>query len=63
MFIVLLFLIHDRLYIIDLESSNGTFVNDDKIPHSRFYELKVGDVIKFGLSTREYVLMTEEMAK
>lgn len=32
-----------RPFIIDLESVNGTFVNDDKIPVSRFYELKAGD--------------------
>ena len=25
----------------------------------RYYELKKGDVIKFGASTREYVLLTE----
>lgn len=27
-------------YIIDLESSNGTFLNGEKIEASRFYELK-----------------------
>eukprot|EP00842_Homolaphlyctis_polyrhiza_P006906 jgi/Hompol1/804/HPOL_005419-RA len=49
-------------YLIDLESGNGTFVNGDKIPTSRYFEVKAGDVIKFGFSTREYVLMIEEMA-
>ncbi|KAI8896964.1 SMAD/FHA domain-containing protein [Globomyces pollinis-pini] len=51
---------HIKLYIIDLESANGTFVNKKKIPHSRYYELLTGDVLKFGYSTREYVLMDEE---
>lgn len=32
-----------RPFIIDLESVNGTMVNDEKIPISRFYELKAGD--------------------
>ncbi|EGN98362.1 hypothetical protein SERLA73DRAFT_183323 [Serpula lacrymans var. lacrymans S7.3] len=47
-------------FIIDLESTNGTHVNDEPIPASRFYELKPSDVIKFGLSTREYVLLHDE---
>jgi pSer/pThr/pTyr-binding forkhead associated (FHA) protein len=32
-----------RPFIIDLESTNGTIVNDETIPVSRFYELKAGD--------------------
>ncbi|KAJ3321397.1 hypothetical protein HDV06_004382 [Boothiomyces sp. JEL0866] len=36
-----------NLYIIDLESSNGTVVNKKKIPPSRYYQLLVGDVVKF----------------
>jgi len=47
-------------FIIDLESTNGTFVNDQAIPVSRYYELKRSDVIKFGQSTREYVLLNED---
>ncbi|KAF8312446.1 SMAD/FHA domain-containing protein, partial [Clavulina sp. PMI_390] len=46
-------------FIIDLESTNGTHVNDTEIPTSRYYELQVGDVIKFGQSTREYVLLND----
>ena len=48
-------------YILDLESSNGTFVNGIQIPSLRFYQLKLGDVIKFGHSTREYIFIKEEM--
>ncbi|PPR07107.1 hypothetical protein CVT24_010943 [Panaeolus cyanescens] len=47
-------------FIIDLESTNGTIVNDQTIPTARYYELKAGDVIKFGLSTKEYVLLHDE---
>ncbi|KAJ3195993.1 hypothetical protein HK101_010409 [Irineochytrium annulatum] len=50
-------------YVIDLESANGTYINDVRIEPSRYYECKVGDTIKFGFSTREYVLMTEESAE
>ncbi|KAI8810896.1 Smad nuclear-interacting protein 1 [Cladochytrium replicatum] len=50
-------------YIIDLESANGVFVNGEKVPPSRYYELKLGDVIKFGFSTREYVMMFDELVE
>ncbi|KAH8114378.1 SMAD/FHA domain-containing protein [Phellopilus nigrolimitatus] len=49
-----------RPFIIDLESTNGTHVNDEAIPVSRYYELKMGDIIKFGQSTREYVLLHDD---
>lgn len=32
-----------RPFIIDLESTNGTLVNDEKVPAARFYELRAGD--------------------
>ncbi|CAH7673414.1 SMAD/FHA domain-containing protein [Phakopsora pachyrhizi] len=47
-------------FLIDLESANGSFVNGEKVPESRYYELQQGDVIKFGFSTREFVLIPEE---
>ncbi|KAG1751235.1 smad nuclear interacting protein 1 [Suillus lakei] len=50
----------NKPFIIDLESTNSTHVNDEAIPTSRFYELKAGDVIKFGLSNREYVLLHDD---
>jgi smad nuclear-interacting protein 1 len=46
-----------RPYIIDLESCNGTFVNNVKIEARRYVELLEKDVIKFGSSSREYVLI------
>jgi len=57
-----------RPYIVDLKSTNGTFLlnrktkQKDKIEDSRYYELKAGDVFSFGQSTRDYVLMRDDMA-
>jgi pSer/pThr/pTyr-binding forkhead associated (FHA) protein len=47
-------------YIIDLGSTNGTFVNNKQIEAQRYFELREKDVIKFGFSSREYVLLHEE---
>ncbi|KAG0223830.1 hypothetical protein BGW42_005518 [Actinomortierella wolfii] len=47
-------------FVIDLESANGTFVNGAQVPPTRYYELKLSDVLKFGASTREYVLLHED---
>ena len=47
-------------YIIDLESANGTFLNNQKIEARRYYELKEKDVLKFGFSSREYVLLNDK---
>ncbi|KAL4952757.1 SMAD/FHA domain-containing protein [Aspergillus filifer] len=44
-------------YAIDLESANGSTVNGDPIPGGRYIELRDKDMLKFGNSTREYVLM------
>ena len=46
-------------YIMDLESTNGTFINGVRIDPAKYYQLKKGDVLTFGASTREYVLLTE----
>lgn len=48
-----------RLYLIDLESANGTFINGKKIESKKYVELIEKDVIKFGFSSREYVLLHE----
>lgn len=48
-----------RPYIIDLESANGTFVNNKKIDTKKYIELLEKDVLKFGFSSREYVLLHE----
>ncbi|KAL8784233.1 MAG: hypothetical protein Q9195_009132 [Heterodermia aff. obscurata] len=44
-------------YIIDLDSSNGTMLNGEKLDGRRYMELRTGDVLKFGESTRDYVLL------
>ncbi|KAK4231931.1 SMAD/FHA domain-containing protein [Podospora fimiseda] len=44
-------------YLIDLESANGTLLNGEKVPESRYLELRNKDMVRFGSSTREYVFM------
>ncbi|KAL1791740.1 smad nuclear-interacting protein 1, partial [Sigmodon hispidus] len=46
-------------YIIDLGPGNGTFLNNKRIQPQRYYELKEKVVLKFGFSSREYVLLHE----
>ncbi|KAL6720954.1 hypothetical protein ACLMJK_000054 [Lecanora helva] len=46
-----------RPYVIDLESANGTVLNGERVPERRFLELRSGDVLRFGESTREYVVL------
>jgi len=46
-----------RPYIMDLDSKNGTFLNDEKLEPARYYQLLNKDVIKLANSTREYVIM------
>lgn len=46
-----------RLYVIDLESANGTKLNGDAVPAGRYVEVRKGDILRFGESEREYVLM------
>ncbi|KAL1139036.1 hypothetical protein AAG570_009097 [Ranatra chinensis] len=48
-----------RPYIIDLESANGTYINNVKIEPRKYVELFEKDVIKFAYSSREYVLLHE----
>ena len=51
-----------RPYIMDLESTNGTYLNGKKIESSRYYELREGDELRFGYSTRTYILLNEHSA-
>jgi pSer/pThr/pTyr-binding forkhead associated (FHA) protein len=44
------------LFVYDLGSANGTFVNKQRIPKEAFQKLMVGHVIKFGESSRLYVV-------
>jgi len=51
-----------RPYVIDLGSSNGTYLNNQKIDPQRYVELREKDVVKFGYSSREYVLLHDTSA-
>lgn len=46
-----------KLYLLDLESANGTQLNGEGLPDRRYLELRPKDMIQFGGSTREYVVM------
>jgi smad nuclear-interacting protein 1 len=47
-------------YVIDLGSTNGTYINNSRIEAQRYYELKEKDVLKFGFSSRDFILLHEE---
>eukprot|EP00823_Brevimastigomonas_motovehiculus_P001637 TRINITY_DN1222_c0_g1_i1.p1 TRINITY_DN1222_c0_g1~~TRINITY_DN1222_c0_g1_i1.p1 ORF type:complete len:318 (+),score=59.76 TRINITY_DN1222_c0_g1_i1:80-1033(+) len=48
-------------YIIDLNSTNGTFLNFKRIESAKYYQLFEKDVLKFGPSSRQFVLLFDEM--
>lgn len=50
-------------YLIDLESTKGTTLNGEKIEPSRYVQLVDQDVLGFGDSEREYVLMLPKAEK
>lgn len=47
-------------YLIDLESTNKSYVNKKEIPESRYYELISGDSLAFGDSARDFVMLRED---
>lgn len=46
-----------RPYLLDLESANGTELNGERLEGSRYFEVRDKDMMKIGLSEREYVFM------
>lgn len=42
------------MYLVDLGSTHGSFVNKDKVKPGVYQHVTVGSVIKFGESTRLY---------
>lgn len=40
--------IKDAYFITDLNSTNGTFVNNERIPHGKYMKLHKNDIIKIG---------------
>ncbi|KAJ8102456.1 SMAD/FHA domain-containing protein [Lipomyces tetrasporus] len=55
----------DRIapFIYDLGSANGTHLNGKKVPAREYVELKEKDMVTFGLSSREYLLLTDEASQ
>ena len=49
-------------YLLDVGSTNGTFLNGERIDSARFYELRAKDVLAFGASGRDYVLLHADSA-
>jgi len=52
-----------RPYVMDLQSTNGVQLNGERIEDMRYYELKEKDLLRFGNSSREYVLLHEGSLK
>lgn len=50
-----------NLYVIDLDSTNGTFINDKQIPTSRYVQVLPKDVLSFGDLSTDYVVVREEV--
>ncbi|RYG68969.1 FHA domain-containing protein [archaeon] len=44
-------------YIMDLDSTHGTYLNGQRIEAARYYELREGDLLKFATSSRDYVIL------
>lgn len=49
-----------NLYVIDLDSTNGTFINDKQIPTSRYVQVLPKDVLSFGDLSTDYVVVRED---
>jgi len=45
-----------NIYVMDLGSSHGTFVNKQRLKKKKRHPLRDGYIIKFGASTREYIV-------
>lgn len=49
-----------RPYIMDLGSTNGTWLNGERVEAAHYYELLESDMLRFGNSSREYVLLHDQ---
>jgi len=48
-------------YLIDLETTHGTKINGEKMKTKKYYQLLSEDVIKFGLSSRDYIFLPQDV--
>lgn len=48
-------------YVHDLGSTHGTFVNKNKIPPNTYIRVRVGHVLKFGGSTRLFIMQVKHI--
>ncbi|KAI8593557.1 hypothetical protein BDZ88DRAFT_492823 [Geranomyces variabilis] len=53
---VIQFKLDGSAYLYDLDSTHGTFLNKVQIPKRTYQQLRIGDMIRFGASTRMYIL-------
>ncbi|GLD96658.1 hypothetical protein PINS_up005341 [Pythium insidiosum] len=47
---------HGALFLRDMNSTHGTFVNKRRVPPNEYVRLHIGDVVVFGESTRLYAV-------
>lgn len=50
------------LYAYDLDSAHGTFINKARIPPRTYCRVRVGHVLRFGGSSRLFVLQVRELS-
>lgn len=50
----------NKPYLLDLKSTNRTYLNGEEIDDSRYYELREKDCIRFGVGEAEYVILHDQ---
>lgn len=50
-------------YIMDLGSTNGTFLNKIRLEKMRYVELRHKDMLQFASSSRQYILLCENIVE
>ena len=50
---------HIYPYLIDLGSSHGTYLNRRRIDPNHYYKLEENDLIQFGESSKEFLLLSD----